>query len=358
MDQLQVELTGIVRCLDCQSDFMPSYKEIFNHFNYLHMPYLQVKYCPPNPDNIHPANIFAIRSMISRWLKLFAARDRQLKADAVDARTRQLKAYAARTRQWKVLRLLRTEFNSRHRRFLCLAAQSELGLMKLRKACRGSAKLLTTGILTSKDILQGHSPVSLERVFSLLLLSYAMAAVRDPGRSDSISPLRSDFSVWRQSLSKEAERQTFDILVSVMWPDVSSQLNDRMVPSEEKEASDRIHDTLEDSPGLSDLGHFPVISPEMVQTSMLDTVSSIFDDSSADEFDLSIFLNMERFDEPSVTGQLSPQPSSSTLADVNLRGSTISPTDEKENIHEPVSVKDLLCNIFILQILRFMICEL
>lgn len=388
LDQLEAESTGILRCCGWYfpSCFKPSKRQIWEHFEIYHLDWHE------RSKSQHLMKQWRFNSKIASLLEQCTL------LEQCREQSRRWQAYAARSHQWNVLRLLRTQFNLRHRQFLFLAAQSKSGLKKFRKQCRVSAELLNTGILTSKDILRGFSRVSLKRkfslkrVFSLLLLSYAMAAVRDPGRLDSFSPPLSDFSVWRQSLltetdrqkfdklvsvmwpevssrindrivpseEKEAsDRQAFDELVSVMWPDVSSQLNDRMVPSEEKEASDRYHDTLDDPPRLSGLGHFlPMISSEREQTSMHDTVSSIFDHSPGDEFDFSIFLNMEMFDEPSVTEQLYPQPLSSTSADVNPHGSIISPADERANIHESVSVRDLVRNIFFLQILRFMICEL
>ena len=191
--------------------------------------------------------------------------------------------YVSRERQWNILRLLRTEFNSLHRRFRRLTARSKFGLKKLRKHCISPAELLNTGILTSKDILLGNTPASLKEVFSFITLSYAMAAVRETRGSVSFSPTASDFSIWRHSISKESERETFDELVSVMWPDVEAQLHNAMVRGEENGISDRDSDALDDFPvfndqifpGLlnlgtvdhlprdNDPGHFSIFSPEI-----------------------------------------------------------------------------------------------
>lgn len=270
-----------------------------------------------------------------------------------------IRDYISKIPQWNSLRLLRKEFNSRHRRFLRLTAQNKSRLKKFRNRCKGSADLLNTGILTSKDILLGSTPVSLKEVFSFIMLSYAMAAVRDPDRSVSFSPTRLDFSIWRQSISNAAERETFDELVSLMWPEVDSQVSDAIVLSEGKEKNDRDNDPEGNFPWFNNLSHLPIVSPETVQASMHDTVSSTFDHCPGDDFDFSIFLNTEMFDDLSTTVEPPSQTLSSAVAAEEIRGVIIPPTDEKENIPKPTLVRELLVRtIFFLQFLEFVTCEL
>lgn len=334
LSELEPLPTGKVRVFFPSSgihcDFIPSHREIKNHFQ---------KFFPALDDLI-----------VDRLFEKFIIRNKILLF--------QEECYVSRKRQWDTLRLLRTEFYSQHRRFLRLASQGSSSLKKFRKYSKGPADLLDTGILTSKDILLGSTPVSLKEVCSLILLSYSMAAVRGPARSFSRSPKKSDFSIWRQCISKEAEKETFDELVSVLWPELNAQLNDPIVPSAGKGASDIDYLALEDLLGFNDLGRSPILSPEIVQASMHDTVSSLFDHTPGDDFDFSVFLNMEAFDEPSATDRLSPPPLLSTLADVNLHSNTVFAADEKANVPEPASVRELVRNIFFLQVIGFLICEL
>ncbi|MCJ1267175.1 hypothetical protein MMC22_007060 [Lobaria immixta] len=263
-----------------------------------------------------------------------------------EEQSERVRDYISKIPQWNALRLLRKEFNSRHRQFLRLAAHNKSRLKKFRNRCKGSADLLNTGILTSKDILLGSIPVSLKEVFSFIMLSYAMGAVRDPDRSVSFSPTRLDFAIWRQSISNEAERETFDELVSLMWPEVDSQVNDVMEPSEEKEKSDRDNDSWKDFSWFN--------SPVIVQAIMHDTVSSIYDHRPGDDFDFSIFLNTEMLDDLSTTVEPPSQTLSSAVAAEEMRGIVIPPTDEKENTPKLTPVRELLVQtIFFLQFLEF-----
>lgn len=313
-------------------EFIPSHFEIKNHFRKFYS----------NQDDLKFDRSFErffeqedIRIKTSLFQERIIEQNEAVMQTAYD--------YVSQKRQWNTLRLLRTEFYAQHRRFLLLTSQSKSSLKKFRKYCKGPADLLNTGILTSKDIMLGSTPVSLKEVYSLILLSYAMAAVRGPGRSVSLSPKKSDFSIWRQSISKDAEKETFDELVSVLWPEVNSQPNDPVVPSEGKRASDIDNHALEDLPGFNDLDQCPMLSPEIVQDFIHDRASSFFYHSPGDDFDFSIFLNMEKFDEPS--------------ADVKLHVKKIPVADEKACVSEPASVRELVRNIFFLQVLGFLICE-
>lgn len=281
-------------------------------------------------------------------------REREREREREKEKFERIHDYISRIPQWIALRLLRKEFNSLHRQFLRLPARNRSHLKKFRNRCNGPAELLNTGILTSKDILLGSTPVSLKEVFSFIMLSYAMAATRNPDRSVLFSPTRLEFSIWRQSISNEAERETFDELVSLMWPEVDSQVNDVMELSEEKEKSDRDNDSWKDFSWFNNLPHHSMVSPETVQASMHDTVSSIYDHHPGDDFDFSLFLNMEMLDDLSTTVEPPSQTLSSAVAAEEMRGVIIPPTDEKVNTPKLTPVRGLLVQtIFFLQFLGF-----
>lgn len=342
------KVRGFLPSLGIHCDFIPSHQEIENRFRqHVGIPH-------ENKLGMALYDYIIYRMFEQKDIRNRISRFQEKWIEQSEAVIQTIFDHVSRKRQWDTLRLLRTEFYSQHRRLLRLASQGNSSLKKFRKYCKGPADLLNTGILTSKDILLGSTPVSLKEVCSLILLSYAMAAVRGPARS----PKKSDFSIWRQCISKEAEKETFDELVSVLWPELNAQLNDPMVPSEGKRASDIDYHALEDLLGFNDLGQSPILSPEIVQASMHDKVSSLFDHIPGDDFDFSAFLNMEDVDEPSATDRLSPPPLLSTLADVNLHSNTVFAADEKANVPEPASVKELVRNIFFLQVIGFLICEL
>lgn len=367
-----------MECYGCShSDFMPSAEEILTHFrehheciefsddlfNFYERVYMIVVGGYDN-TTMHLINslLKKCREQSSRW--------REYVHDVY--------RYFSRERQMNILRLLRTEFNSLHRRFRRLTARSKFGLKKLRKHCMSPAELLNTGILTSKDILLGNTPASLKEVFSFITLSYAMAAVRGTRGSVSLSPTVSDFSIWRHSISKESESETFDELISIMWPDVDARFHNAMMRDEENAASDGNRDPLDDIPvfndqifpGLlnletvdllpqeNDSGQFSMVSSEILQRSMHDVASSLFDHSPGDEFDFSAFLNLETYDEPTATQGLPLQSLPSTVANENVWSNIISPVEEEVREPEPAIPSQLVRNIFFRQVLGFLICKL
>lgn len=367
-----------MKCYGCvHSDFIPSAEEIKIHFQRHHnsseFSSDIIKYY--EWWDIYSEDRFKYSSMciVQSLLKKCSEQSSRWREHVQDTYK-----YVSRERQWNILRLLRTEFNSLHRSFRRLTARSKFDLKKLRKHCMSPAELLNTGILTSKDILLGITPASLKEVFSFITLSYAMAAVRETSGLVSFSPTASDFSIWRHSISKESERETFDELVSVMWPDVDAQLHNAMVRGEENGTSDRDHDLLGDFPvfndqnfpgifnlGTVDLlprdndpGHLSIVSPEILQGSMHDAASSLFDHSPGDDFDFSTFLNSESYDEPAAIQGLPLQSLSSTVADGNMWCNITSPAEEEVREPEPAISSQLVRNIFFQQVLRFLICKL
>ena len=372
-----------MECYGCShSDFMPSAKEIITHF-------LRHHNCSEFSDedfhryftrNYAGFYMFSLHNFEFSPMDLIDSLCEKCSEQSSRWREHVKDAYrcVSRERQLNILRLLRTEFNSLHRRFRRLTARSKFGLKKLRKHCMSPAELLNTGILTSKDILLGNTPASLKELFSFITLSYAMAAVRETRGSVSFSPTVSDFSIWRHSISKESERQTFDELISIMWPDVNAGFHNAMMRGEENGASDGNRDRLDDIPvfddqifpGLlnletvdllpqdNDSGHFSMLSPETLQDSMHDAASSLFDHSPEDEFDFSAFLNLETYDEPAATQGLPLQSLPSTVADGNGWCNIISPAEEEVREPEPAIPSQLVRNIFFQQVLRFLICKL
>lgn len=124
----------------------------------------------------------------------------------------------SRTRQWKALAKLRTEFKSSHLKFSSLAVKGSTALLNFSTECPKSEDLLDEGILTYRDILEGHAPTTLQGVFAFVSLSFAMDGVmKDQGRQSSFCPSEADFKLWRESIQDIGERQVFDEITYAMW---------------------------------------------------------------------------------------------------------------------------------------------
>ena len=131
--------------------------------------------------------------------------------------------------QLRVLRTLRAKFIVNHRQFLQRTANScSDELQELRRSCRRYAALLDTGLLTFNAIMNDESPSSLKEIFAFISLSYAMAGtMQAKGKLVNFCVSRSEMQRWRRSLLNQKDLDTFDELVTLLWPELNTHQEDQ-----------------------------------------------------------------------------------------------------------------------------------
>ncbi|KAN0089565.1 hypothetical protein V8E51_019825 [Hyaloscypha variabilis] len=86
----------------------------------------------------------------------------------------------------------------------------------------GSAKgMLSTGITTFGDVLDGQEPQSLMEIFAFTCLSYTMSKLlQKHGRMEG-SQVLADIDQWRLAIKKEKHRLVYDQAVKILWPEIN-----------------------------------------------------------------------------------------------------------------------------------------
>jgi hypothetical protein len=125
--------------------------------------------------------------------------------------------------QLRVLRTLRAKFIVHHRYFLQRTASScSDELRELRRSCRRYADLLGTGLFTFKAIMNNESPLSLKETFAFISLSYAMVGTMQArGKPIKFCLDELEMQRWRSNLLTRRDRDTFEELVSLLWPELN-----------------------------------------------------------------------------------------------------------------------------------------
>ena len=124
----------------------------------------------------------------------------------------------SKTSQWRMLKGLRRKFKSGQFHFRGQASNGSTALKEFATRCPRPDDLLDEGILTYRDILEGHPPTTLQGVFAFVSLSFAMnAAMEDQGRDIQFSPSKAEFGLWRNSIKSDEERRIFDEITHTLW---------------------------------------------------------------------------------------------------------------------------------------------
>jgi hypothetical protein len=130
--------------------------------------------------------------------------------------------------QWSSLRSLRLASIELHQRVVLATrmgsdrtpAHLAGALRQIGRECKSAAEFLNTGILTFRDVLHGHVPASLKDILAFICLSYNMYKVLE---SKGTTTGRADFfqgiPKWRLAIRKQLQREVFDYIVSMLWPE-------------------------------------------------------------------------------------------------------------------------------------------
>ncbi|KAF5627449.1 hypothetical protein F52700_8375 [Fusarium sp. NRRL 52700] len=163
-----------------------------------------------------------------------------------------------------------------------------------------STHFYEVAIFTFRNVLVGAKPDSLSAIFSLCSLSYIASCCLQRGRLQTYDIFR-DIDVWRNAIRDPQECEAFSELVAVVWPQVSpvSIGNSEMPPSIRPEASTEPTTATQSS----------ALVFNFMQEDWL------FNDLS------SAVCELDAVSDPSVTIDMNPQPSLSSLQD--LQGSAI-----------------------------------
>jgi hypothetical protein len=192
--------------------------------------------------------ITQIEKELKRLEQIWHNRRSELEAKLRSAKARRLKVTVqrifetsgARTctepqeKQWRSLRSLRSASNDLHRHILSITGRESrclhgfkqsTSIRRLGQQCKSSSNFLNTGILTFRDVLRGQVPSTLKEVLAFVCLSYIMSEVlRSKGEIKPPVDFFRGFPKWRQAIQDQSEREAFDEVVSLIWPEARMML--------------------------------------------------------------------------------------------------------------------------------------
>jgi hypothetical protein len=124
--------------------------------------------------------------------------------------------------QWATLQELRLSSKFHYMKFLRLTANHNSRGIKMLRRMYGSPKgMLSTGITTFGDVLDGQEPQSLKEIFAFTCLSYVMSKLlQKHGRMEG-SQVLADTDRWRLAIKKEKDRLVYDQVVKILWPEIN-----------------------------------------------------------------------------------------------------------------------------------------
>ena len=147
--------------------------------------------------------------------------------------------------QWRNLRKLRSDCQILHSKILNVISKRGCTIhmlkqravfQRLRVECRSASGFLNAGILTFKDILQKKVPSKLKEVLAFISLSFIMSeTLQSKGHATNSATFFQGLPQWRRAISAEREREAFDELIFIIWPEATATSYTACTPSNTSE---------------------------------------------------------------------------------------------------------------------------